>query len=393
MSREKKSVAFYQGSSWFHRTKVLQENGEIKYGRRGGFATASEAEESYRKCEEEFQKAYRSYQMTHKLNMDISFKDYLIHWFEEIYSARIENTTRMVGAYTLYNLLLPHMEQDIKLRYVNVEYLNRLLERAAKATESAGNKCREMLNLSLKEAVTQGFLKNNPVPGTKPYRRKTPTVAVLSKEKMKVFLAAASKNGWYLEILLALFCGLRKGENQGLKMEDFCIESHSVHIKRQITSNPIVPKGDCKIADYQIIEKQPKTVNSDRILNVPDVIWKELERRKTQIMIYKDAKGESFCDKGYISCRENGLPHSVTALNNALTKICEKNGLPHVTVHGLRHMYASILLAQGTPLIKISACLGHASVNTTYEYYCEVADDDEIIGFMNSTFIPGEDEE
>lgn len=204
MSREKKSVAFYQGSSWFHRTKVLQENGEIKYGRRGGFATASEAEESYRKCEEEFQKAYRSYQMTHKLNMDISFKDYLIHWFEEIYSARIENTTRMVGAYTLYNLLLPHMEQDIKLRYVNVEYLNRLLERAAKATESAGNKCREMLNLSLKEAVTQGFLKNNPVPGTKPYRRKTPTVAVLSKEKMKVFLAAASKNGWYLEILLSL---------------------------------------------------------------------------------------------------------------------------------------------------------------------------------------------
>lgn len=393
MGREKKSVAFYHGSSWFHRTKVLLENGEIKYGRRGGFATASEAEESYRKCEEEFQKACRSYQITHKLDMDIGLKDYLIHWFEEVYSARIENTTRMVGAYTLYSLLLPHMGQDIKLRYVGAEYLDGILERAAKATESAGNKCRELINLALKEAVIQGFLKNNPVPATRPYRRKTTAVVVLNKEKMKVFLAAASKNRWYLELLLALFCGLRKGEIGGLKWEDYDAKNHLLHISRQVTSNPIVPKGDCKIADYQIIEKPPKTANSYRTLHVPDVIVKELEKRRVQILRYKETSGDSFCDKGYVSCQENGLPHSVTALNSALTKICERNGLPHVTVHGLRHMYASILLAQGTPLVKISACLGHASVNTTYEYYCEVADENGIIDFMNSTFIPEEDEE
>lgn len=41
------------------------------------------------------------------------------------------------------------------------------------------------------------------------------------------------------------------------------------------------------------------------------------------------------------------------------------------------------------PLIKISALLGHASVNTTFEYYCEVMDENEqIITFMNHTFVP-----
>ena len=38
----------------------------------------------------------------------------------------------MVGAYTLYNLILPSMEADIKLKYISVEYLDALLERVAK---------------------------------------------------------------------------------------------------------------------------------------------------------------------------------------------------------------------------------------------------------------------
>lgn len=76
-------------------------------------------------------------------------------------------------------------------------------------------------------------------------------------------------------------------------------------------------------------------------------------------------------------------------MNSALTKLCSRNGLPHITVHGLRHIYATILIEQKVPLIKISALLGHASVNTTFEYYCEVMDENEqIITFMNHTFIP-----
>lgn len=52
-------------------------------------------------------------------------------------------------------------------------------------------------------------------------------------------------------------------------------------------------------------------------------------------------------------------------------------------------MYATILIEQGVPLVKISALLGHSSVNTTFEYYCEVMDEnDKIISFLSSTFIP-----
>lgn len=106
---------------------------------------------------------------------------------------------------------------------------------------------------------------------------------------------------------------------------------------------------------------------------------------------YKTAKGDDFYDLGYVSCRDNGLPHAITSMNTELSKLCFQNGLPHITVHGLRHMYATILLEQGVPLVKISALLGHASINTTFKYYCDVIDEnDHIITFMNSNFVPEE---
>lgn len=387
----KKGVAFFEGNSWFHRIKVLRADGSTNYTKKGGFSSAEEAEQSYFLCEEEYKKACRAYQMSRKVDVDIGLGDYLKYWMEDVYTPRVQNTTRMIAAYVLYNLILPALEQDIKLKYVNAEFLGALLERVAVATESAGNKCGEFLNLAFKEAVLEGYIKSNPLSTVRNYPRRKPSVTVLSKNQIREFLSVAIDSKWYLEILLALFCGLRKGEILGLKYSDFDRETSSVRIQRQITSNPIVPRGQSTIESYQIEEKAPKTENSYRILRVPQAVMAEVEKRKADLDECKVRLGNSFIDNDYISCQENGLPHSITSFNTALTRLCEKNGFPHITVHGLRHMYATILLERGISLVKISALLGHSSVNTTFEYYCDQMDENQnIIGFMNNSFIPEE---
>lgn len=383
----KKSVAFFEAGSWYHRFKQLQEDGTTKYSKKGGFQTEKEAELSFRIFEEEYKRAYRAYHATPSTNFEL--RDYLIYWLEEIYSERVQTTSRMLAAYVLYDLIIPNMNQGIKLRYVSAEYLDALLENVAKRCESAGNKSRELLSIAMKDAVAQGYIHNNPVPDTKPYKRKKPKIIVLSKDKMRFFLEKASENNWYLEILLGLFMGLRKGEISGLKFSDFNIDNRTVRISRQVTSDPFVPKGQGKVSKYQLIEKPPKTLNSNRTLRVPEAIMDEVMKRKRQNDLRKEQLGDQYIDKDYLSCTENGLSHSMSSLNIALSKLCNRNGLPHLTVHSLRHMYATILAEQGVPLAKISALLGHSSIHTTFEYYCEVMDEQErILSFMNDLFVP-----
>lgn len=394
MSQKKNSVAFYEGNAWVHRVKLLQPDGSVKYSKRGGFQTEQEAETSYHKYEAEFKKECRKLQVSTKVNKEIGLKDYLIYWFEEVFSQRVENSTRMIGAYTLYDLILPNLQQDIKLRYANTEFFDSLLTVVSKSCESAGNKSREFLYMAMKEAVTDDYIKTNPIQATKTYPRKKPKITVLNKENVKKLLSAAYDSSWYLEILLGLFSGLRKGEIAGLKFSDFNPEDNTLYIQRQITANPIVPKGSSKIEEYTVIEKEPKTDNSYRLLKLPPVIAEEIEKRRNIVEANKLKYGELYYKHDYISCQENGVPHSASSMNTALTKLCSRNGLPHVTVHGLRHMFAIILLESGVQLVKIAGLLGHSSVTTSYEYYCDVMDEnDQIINFMNNTFIPGGREE
>ena len=94
------------------------------------------------------------------------------------------------------------------------------------------------------------------------------------------------------------------------------------------------------------------------------------------------------------SIGEDGKPHSVTSLNQFLSRVCSRNGIPKITVHGLRHMYATILIEQGVSIAKISALLGHSSIHTTFDFYCDVMSEKEkMIAFVNNTFCIDEEEE
>lgn len=158
---EKKSVAFFERNSWYHRTKTLMPDHSVKYGKLGGFKTQEEAEENYIKLNKEFEKSVAKTIIKNK--DDVSLKNYLVYWFENLYSPRIESSTQILGAYVLYDLILSNLEKDIKLCHVTTEFLDALLKKASKVCESAGNKSRELLSIAFKDALTEGFLKTNPI--------------------------------------------------------------------------------------------------------------------------------------------------------------------------------------------------------------------------------------
>ena len=54
-----------------------------------------------------------------------------------------------------------------------------------------------------------------------------------------------------------------------------------------------------------------------------------------------------------------------------MSGILEKNGLPRVTLHSLRHTNATLLISGGVDVRTVSGRLGHSQASTTMNIYAE----------------------
>ncbi len=58
--------------------------------------------------------------------------------------------------------------------------------------------------------------------------------------------------------------------------------------------------------------------------------------------------------------------------------LVDADGARLVTLHGLRHTCASLMLLRGVALLKVSRHLGHADANITARIYAHLSDDSEM---------------
>lgn len=61
-----------------------------------------------------------------------------------------------------------------------------------------------------------------------------------------------------------------------------------------------------------------------------------------------------------------------STINGILYRLCKKSNLPNITIHGLRHTHASILLFAGVSIASVARRLGHASMTTTQKTYIHI---------------------
>ena len=389
MAKEQSKAFFYNGS-WYHRTKILRDDYSVGYSKKGGFKTEQEALDSCKKMEAEFEAKRKALSVKNIAN--ISLIDYLRYWFYQVEVPNISTSTRMVYEIVLNHLLTPNIG-DVRLSLCTAEYFDEILEKVAPYSKTAGNKAREFLFNAMRAAVSDGYLKTNPIENTKSYPRDKANVVILSKEELKKLMPEMCTTNWMLETMFALFCGLRKGEILGLKFSDIDLDERTVSVQRQVTMEYSFD-ADGKRVGQRPTEKEPKTENAYRILRFPEIMVPEIRKRKVQIEKNKNALGDAYIDNDYISCQKNGLSSSLSAFNLALERACKRSGVRKATVHSLRHVFATVLMEKGVPLVKISAVLGHSSIHTTFEFYCDVIDEKERIkDYINDTFSVDEMEE
>lgn len=66
-----------------------------------------------------------------------------------------------------------------------------------------------------------------------------------------------------------------------------------------------------------------------------------------------------------------GIVYNST-VNSVLARYCRAAGIPVISIHGLRHTHASLLLYQGVSIASVARRLGHASITTTQKTYLHI---------------------
>lgn len=153
-------------------------------------------------------------------------------------------------------------------------------------------------------------------------------------------------------IIIAGTCGLRIGEILGLTWDDIDFKNKTLTVNKQWK---IVKEKPKKIYDFGEL----KSKNSNRIIPIPDNTLNFLEELKTNAPI------------NYM--RRIVKNRSTYSADTFLNRLFKKLGF-NITIHELRHTYATKLISNGIDFKTAAKLLGH-SVEQTLKTYSHVNDD------------------
>ena len=160
-----------------------------------------------------------------------------------------------------------------------------------------------------------------------------------------------------LAVHLAVYLGLRRGEICGLRWENVDLTARYVNIIDNRT-----------MAGALIVDGPVKTDASERKLKIPDGLMPVLLDAQMRRDKSKRKLKKRYDNRGYVFCYENGKPFRPNYLSILFSQMLERNSLPHIRFHDLRHTHGSIAIL-GAPLYDVSKSLGHSRQEVTQRIY------------------------
>ncbi len=197
---------------------------------------------------------------------------------------------------------------------------------------------------------------------------KSPKVKAWTAEQLKAFLQFAAENRYLPAWIFLATSGCRRGEALGLRWADIDLNVAVASIGHQVTS-----------IDHRVIIKElPKTKRGHVIRLDAGTVAMLRTHRATQneerLLV-----GEGFKSQDLVFCRPDGSPYHPERFSLEFRRNQEyfnrdhtDDLLPELTLHGLRHTWATLALRAGIDIKIVSERLNHSSTNITREIYTHV---------------------
>ena len=202
------------------------------------------------------------------------------------------------------------------------------------------------------DAVDEGLIQRDPtrkaiIKGKTPNENKK--IKYLNQFELHTLLSGLELNAtinWDWFILLIAKTGLRFSEALALTKKDFDFAHQSISVNK--TWNY---KGDGGFLP---------TKNKSSVRKV-QIDWQMVIQFSELIKNMPEDKPIFVKGRVYNS-----------TINDILSRRCKRANVPVISIHGLRHTHASILLFAGVSIASVARRLGHSSMNTTQKTYLHI---------------------
>ncbi|MDQ6418706.1 tyrosine-type recombinase/integrase [Paenibacillus sp. LHD-117] len=341
-----------RGKTWEYRISRTV-NGKRSPISKGGFATKKAAQVAANEAENKLHKG-----MTPILKSE-GFSDYFESWID-LYKPAIANNTRERYLNTR-KTIADHFGSLLMKDITKQSYQEFLNQYASTRSRETAKKLNTHIRACVKDAIDDGLLH---VDFTRGVRLSGSVPAKRPEEKhlnyndsvrlIKELTSNLSAVSHYL-IFLALMSGMRFSELVGLTKSDFNFGAGEINITKTWGYTNKMHAGFGPTKNPQSV----RTIKMDKsTMEIMQGWIAQLTDTPHNLVFYSP-------DSKYKVVSNN-------AVNKSLEHALARLKIDPISIHGLRHTHASILLYKDVSIYYVSERLGHSDIETTMEYYAHI---------------------
>lgn len=321
-------------------------------------------------------------QGTYILPSSTPFEKFISEWIES-YKYNIKQTTYESYKETIKNHIIPELG-DYTLHTLRPSHLKALYSRKLKSGRADGKPgglsnrsvkyIHTILRLALQQALEDELVSRNIAKAVTPPKVPRPQIKYWEWGKAKAFLSETQKDRYYLFYLIALSTGMARGEILGLRWQDINFSKQTLSIRQTIVNTNAGP----------LIQPSAKTSTRERTLDLSASLVEKLKfhkaKQSAEIVALKNKShpGLIFTTSTGNLVRPRDIDRAFSRAAARINKKMQKEKkieeyLSPLSLHGLRHTYATHLLEEGVHPKIVSERLGHSGIRITLDTYSHVS--------------------
>lgn len=260
---------------------------------------------------------------------------------------------------------------DVTLAKLKTERIDRAWSQALQSGRMDGkgglsprtvHHMRRVLIKALNQAVTWDLLPKNPAIASNPPKVERKKMLAYDAAQTAELLEAIRPTRMFIPALLAVMCGLRRGEILALRWR---------HVELGDNLRQLAIVESAEQTEEGVRYKEPKSGRA-RTVSLSSTVIAELKAHRARQAEEQLRLGIRPDADSFVVAQYDGAPIQPRSLTHEWVRVLSKTTLPRIRFHDLRHTHASQMLAAGVHPKIASERLGHSTIGITLDLYSHV---------------------